>query len=239
VGKLPQDLLEMFYWLKTFRDFDFRAGSPADWIKIAPLDDYNEIYGFREPAALGPASNTPPAGEKYMPSWAYSVPDVTDFKSLVTYFYNRFDFAILGAALPRLGLGSVPGIVTTETQSPNKPTGAAGGARGKDAADKDPKTSAIEGKPAGPTSQQAAGQSSSLAGRFSPLEQRIMNVIQAAGHRMTTQEIVHELDRNEGSVSVGTVKNYLAGFTRRGILTNLQDTLPPGYGLADWERGHE
>lgn len=93
---------------------------------------------------------------------------------------------------------------------------------------------AIEDENAGPTSHQDAGQSSSLAGRLSSLEQRIMNIIQAAGHRLTMQEIVEELDKNEGSVSVGTVKNYLASFTRRGILTNRQDTSPRGYGLAEW-----
>ncbi len=91
---------------------------------------------------------------------------------------------------------------------------------------------------AGAPSKERASTSSAALGDLSEAERRIIEVIRHAGHRMTTDEIVSELERQHGAASLGTTKNALAGLRRRKILTNRQDVKPKGYGLAEWEKAN-
>lgn len=70
--------------------------------------------------------------------------------------------------------------------------------------------------------------------RLSASEQRIVDTIRSAGHRLTTTEIISALERDFGPTSEGTTKQSLAVLVRRELLTNRQDTTPKGYGLPDW-----
>ncbi len=69
---------------------------------------------------------------------------------------------------------------------------------------------------------------------LSEAEKRIIEVIQTAGHRLKTNEIVCELEKQHGAASEGTTKMSLAGLVRLGLLTNRQDVFPKGYGLPEW-----
>jgi hypothetical protein len=70
--------------------------------------------------------------------------------------------------------------------------------------------------------------------RLTEAESNIIAVVRDAGHRLVTDEIVAELEHRCGAASLGTTKQYLAGLTRRGLLTNRQDVDPKGYGLPEW-----
>jgi uncharacterized protein (DUF2267 family) len=124
VGKLPSDFLEIFHWLKTFCDFDFRTGSPADWFRKVPLAD-----GI----AVGETDAIPDESANTLgPYGADLGPDVTDFASFFDYFYERFNRNLgLVHFLLVSGFEMVPGI----TPLP----GAAGGPEGgADAVDQIP-----------------------------------------------------------------------------------------------------
>jgi hypothetical protein len=71
--------------------------------------------------------------------------------------------------------------------------------------------------------------------RLSAAERDIIEVIQTAGKRMTTRQIMAALEKKRGAVSEGTTKSALAGLVRRHLLVNRQDVIPKGYGLADSE----
>jgi hypothetical protein len=77
---------------------------------------------------------------------------------------------------------------------------------------------------------------SGATGRLTGREQEIVNIIQKAGHRLTGKQVLGELDREKGSASPGTTKNYLAALVRREKLTNRQDVEPRGYGLPEWDK---
>jgi hypothetical protein len=70
---------------------------------------------------------------------------------------------------------------------------------------------------------------------LSEAERKILKVIQSAGHRVTTDEIVGEIERQFGAASLGTTKQCLASLRRRTLLTNRQDESPKGYGLPEWD----
>jgi hypothetical protein len=71
--------------------------------------------------------------------------------------------------------------------------------------------------------------------RLSESEQRIIDVIQQAGRRLTTSKILGELERRHGPASEGTTKATLSYLVRFGFLTNRQDVEPRGYGMPDWD----
>lgn len=69
---------------------------------------------------------------------------------------------------------------------------------------------------------------------LSPAERTIIDVISAAGSRMTTREVLDAIEVRNGVASEGTTKTVLSGLVRRKILTNRQDVKPKGYGLSEW-----
>lgn len=71
--------------------------------------------------------------------------------------------------------------------------------------------------------------------RLSESEQRIVDVIQQAGRRLTTSEIMGQLERQYGPTSEGTTKISLSHLVRFGFLTNRQDVEPKGYGMPEWD----
>jgi hypothetical protein len=70
--------------------------------------------------------------------------------------------------------------------------------------------------------------------KLSPREQAIVSVIQKVGRRLTTNQLISELAKTCGLVSLGSTKTSLAYLTRAKVLTNRRDTDPPGYGMPDW-----
>ena len=66
---------------------------------------------------------------------------------------------------------------------------------------------------------------------LSEAESRIIEVIRDAGHRLTTDQVLRELENRHGAASIGTTKVNLATLVRRRLLTNRQDVSPKGYGL--------
>jgi len=71
--------------------------------------------------------------------------------------------------------------------------------------------------------------------RLSGAEENIIDVIRAAGHRITGKEVLAELRKRHGAASEGTTKVTLASLVRRVLLTNRQDVIPKGYGLPEWD----
>jgi hypothetical protein len=71
--------------------------------------------------------------------------------------------------------------------------------------------------------------------RLSDAEEKIVTVIQEANKRLTTKEILAELEKKFGAVSEGTTKVNLATLVRRRILNNRQDGMLKGYGLPEWD----
>jgi hypothetical protein len=66
---------------------------------------------------------------------------------------------------------------------------------------------------------------------ITPTQRRILDIIRKRGCRMTTREILSELEKVEGAASEGVVKQMLAELVRRRILDNRQDVRPRGYGF--------
>jgi hypothetical protein len=65
-------------------------------------------------------------------------------------------------------------------------------------------------------------------------EEDIVAVLRAAGHRLTTMQILEALDRQGMPHGESTVKAHLAGMVRRGVLDKDPDANPHGYGLPEW-----
>lgn len=61
----------------------------------------------------------------------------------------------------------------------------------------------------------------------------ILTVLRAAGRRMTTMDILAELDRSGMEWSDRTVKGCLAELVDAGTIDNDQKARPRGYGVAD------
>ena len=76
---------------------------------------------------------------------------------------------------------------------------------------------------------------SSKERELSPGKQAIIDVIRAAGQRLTTDGVVDALAKAHGVASEGTTKVYLSELVSRRLLTNRQDVTPKGYGLPEWE----
>jgi hypothetical protein len=83
-------------------------------------------------------------------------------------------------------------------------------------------------------SPDAALRSEPVTRQLSPGRQRIVDVIQETGHRMTTEQILAAIREIDKVASSGTTKQYLAELVDRGILDNRQDVQPNGYGLQEW-----
>lgn len=66
-------------------------------------------------------------------------------------------------------------------------------------------------------------------------ERRITDVLTACGRRLTTVELLAELEKKHGATSEGTTKQTLAIMVRNGLLTNRRNPRPRGYGLFDWK----
>jgi hypothetical protein len=62
----------------------------------------------------------------------------------------------------------------------------------------------------------------------------ILAAVEAAGHRLTTAEILKALDQAQHVWGESTVKNNLAELVDEGLLNNRQDVRPKGYGLPAW-----
>jgi hypothetical protein len=62
----------------------------------------------------------------------------------------------------------------------------------------------------------------------------ILAVLEAAGHRLTTAEILKALDQAKLVWGESTVKTNLADMVEDETLTNRQDVRPRGYGLPAW-----
>ena len=77
-------------------------------------------------------------------------------------------------------------------------------------------------------------------GELTPCERDVLAVLERAGKRLTTQEVLQALARwaqeePEHLHGDSTVTRALAELCRRkGLLSNRRDTYGRGYGLADW-----
>jgi hypothetical protein len=72
--------------------------------------------------------------------------------------------------------------------------------------------------------------------RQSRSEQEIVKLIREVGIRLTTTQLLSELNkRNNHEASEGTTKNALSALTRAGVLNNRSDVRPRGYGFPDWK----
>lgn len=67
---------------------------------------------------------------------------------------------------------------------------------------------------------------------LSPSERTIVEILLEQQRRMTTEQIIAEIELRLGAASLGTTKVTLAGLRRRGILDNSRHESPPGYGIA-------
>lgn len=61
----------------------------------------------------------------------------------------------------------------------------------------------------------------------------ILTVVREAGHRMTTSQIMDELERRNMLWGERTVKGALAVLVQEGKLTNDQNARPRGYGIPE------
>jgi hypothetical protein len=66
-------------------------------------------------------------------------------------------------------------------------------------------------------------------------EQDIVDLLASVGHRMSTNEILGEFNRQGQIKAESTTKGKLAQLTKRKILNNRTDTNPKGYGLPAWD----
>lgn len=62
----------------------------------------------------------------------------------------------------------------------------------------------------------------------------VLKAIRAAGHRLTTQQVLEAMTRAGDTWSDSTVKAALAELVRDGVLTSRGDVRPRGYGLPEW-----
>ena len=69
--------------------------------------------------------------------------------------------------------------------------------------------------------------------RLSDAQNRIVDVVKAKGHRLTTPQIHSALEKLYGPTSLGMAKQDLAALVRIGELDNKRDATPPGYGLPE------
>jgi len=69
----------------------------------------------------------------------------------------------------------------------------------------------------------------------SNFEQQLIDMITEVGKRLTTNQVLAELNKRHGPTSEGTTKSALATLTRAGILNNRSDLKPKGYGLPGWD----
>lgn len=70
--------------------------------------------------------------------------------------------------------------------------------------------------------------------RLSPNQRSIVQVITAAGVRLTTVKVLERLEREHPDVSTGMTKQSLATLVKLKILDKDPDAEPPGYGLPSW-----
>lgn len=68
---------------------------------------------------------------------------------------------------------------------------------------------------------------------FTPLEQKLLDVIRDANRPITMKEILDRLSQNGEIHSTGTTQNYLSAMVRYRVLKNHQDCDPPGYSLRE------
>lgn len=77
-------------------------------------------------------------------------------------------------------------------------------------------------------------QSETADARLSPNQQRIVQVITAAGVRLTTAKVLECLDRDHPGASNGMTKQSLATLVKLKVLDKDPDAEPRGYGLPSW-----
>ena len=71
--------------------------------------------------------------------------------------------------------------------------------------------------------------------KLTSAQEDIIRIIQSAGHRLTTTQVLNAFGSQGKIVSTGTTKVYFAELVRNNHLTNRRDTDPPGYGLSEWD----
>lgn len=64
------------------------------------------------------------------------------------------------------------------------------------------------------------------------IQQKLYEVLEAAGSRLTTNEVLSAYAKKFGKVSESQVKSYLAEMRRAKIIDNRDDVKPPGYGIV-------
>ena len=62
----------------------------------------------------------------------------------------------------------------------------------------------------------------------------VLDALRAAGHRMTTTQLLAALERADKVWGESTVRMALARMVDSGELTNRSDVRPRGYGLPEW-----
>jgi hypothetical protein len=85
-----------------------------------------------------------------------------------------------------------------------------------------------------PSRGRQVGVPSAPSVRLSPREQEIVDLLREKGRRLTTTQILEELEKRGKIPSVGTTKNALATLVRNNTLNSRQDTRGRGYGLPEW-----
>lgn len=74
-----------------------------------------------------------------------------------------------------------------------------------------------------------------LPERITLIQEQIVGIVRQAGRRLTTREVLAELEKVNGAASEGSTKQSLAELTRRVILTSATDGYGKGYGLPEWK----
>ena len=67
------------------------------------------------------------------------------------------------------------------------------------------------------------------------MDRNIIAVLERAGHRLVTTEILTALELHFGPTAESTTKLHLANLVDKGLLDNKQAGTPKGYGLPEWD----